>query len=64
MPELEPAPYEAMPLIDIHVNGVAKLLRGINAHKATGPDAIPAANFFPNDFSPGHYLVRWVRVKG
>ena len=18
----------------------------------------------PNDFSPGHYLVRWVRVKG
>ena len=20
--------------------------------------------FFPNDFSPGHYLVRWVRVKG
>ena len=21
-------------------------------------------NFFPNDFSPGHYLVRWVRVKG
>ena len=19
--------------------------------------------FFPNDFSPGHYLVRWVRVK-
>ena len=20
--------------------------------------------FFPNDFSPGRYLVRWVRVKG
>ena len=39
MPELEPAPYEAMPGIDIHVNRVAKLLRGI---KATGPDAIPA----------------------
>ena len=29
-------------LIDIHVNGVAKLLRGLNAHKATGTDAIPA----------------------
>ena len=42
MPELEPAPFEAMPGIDIHVNGVAKLLRGIKAHKATGPDAIPA----------------------
>ena len=34
MPELEPASYD--------VNGVAKLLRGIKAHKATGPDAIPA----------------------
>ena len=42
MPELEPAPFEAMPGIDIHVNGVAKRLRGIKAHKATGPDAIPA----------------------
>ena len=42
MPELEPAQYEAMPGIDIHVNGVAKLLRGIKAHKATGPDAFPA----------------------
>ena len=42
MPELEPAPFEAMAGIDIHVNGAAKLLRGINAHKATGPDAIPA----------------------
>ena len=42
MPELEPAPYEAMPGIDIHVNGVAKLRRSIKAHKATGPDAIPA----------------------
>ena len=31
MPELESAPYEAMPGIDIHVNGVAKLLRGIKA---------------------------------
>ena len=42
MPELEPAPYGAMPEIDIHVNGVAKLLRGIKAHKATGPDVNPA----------------------
>ena len=42
MPELEPTPYEAMPGIYNHVNGVAKLLRGIKAHKATGPDEIPA----------------------
>ena len=34
MPELEPAPYEAMLGIDIHVNEVAKLLRGTKAHKA------------------------------
>ena len=42
MPELEPALYEAMPEIYIHVNGVTKLLRGIKAHKTTGPDAIRA----------------------
>ncbi len=42
MPELEPALYEAMPDIYIHVNGVTKLLRGIKAHKATGPDVNPA----------------------
>ena len=42
MPELEPSPYDAMPSIDIHINGVAKLLRRLKAHKATGPDEVPA----------------------
>ena len=42
MPELEPSPYDAMPSIDIHVKGVAKLLRGLKAHKARGPDEVPA----------------------
>ena len=42
MPELEPSPYDTMPAIDIHVNGVAKLLRGLKAHKTTGPDEVPA----------------------
>ena len=28
--------------ITIHVNGVAKLLRNLKAHKATGPDQVPA----------------------
>ena len=37
MPELEPAPYEAMPGIDIHINGVAKLLRGIKAEMRSRP---------------------------
>ena len=34
--------YPDMPLIDVHVNGVAKLLSGLNPHKATGPDQLPA----------------------
>ena len=42
MPELVPSPYDIMPDINIHVNGVAKLLRGLKAHKATGPDEVPA----------------------
>ena len=29
-----------------------------------GAGPFPVANFYPNDFSPSHYLVRWVRVKG
>jgi len=31
-----------MPPIIIHANGVAKLLRGLQLHKATGPDQVPA----------------------
>ena len=34
--------YPLMPDINIQENGVAKLLRCIKAHKATGPDEIPA----------------------
>jgi len=40
--ELAPSPYYAMPPIDIHGNGVVKLLRGLKAHKSTGPDEFPA----------------------
>jgi len=40
--ESELAPYYAMPPIDIHGNGVVKLLRGLKAHKSTGPDEFPA----------------------
>ena len=43
MSELKPSPYDAMPSIDIHVNGDAKLLRGLKAHKATGHDEVPAS---------------------
>ena len=38
----ELSPYPDMNLITIHTNGVAKMLRHIKAHKATGPDEIPA----------------------
>ena len=37
-----PSPYDIMPDIDIQVNGVAKLLRGLKAHKVIGPDEVPA----------------------
>jgi hypothetical protein len=31
-----------MPNIQVNSNGIKKLLKGLNIHKATGPDAIPA----------------------
>ena len=40
--ELALSPYYAMPPIDIHGNGVVKLLRGLKAHKSTAPDEFPA----------------------
>ena len=40
--DVDPAPYPSMQPITIHVNGVAKLLRNLKAHKATGPDQVPA----------------------
>ena len=40
--EDSPIPYPDMNHITIHTNGVAKMLRHIKAHKATGPDEIPA----------------------
>jgi len=33
-----PSSYPDMPPISVHVNGVAKMLSGLNPHKATGPD--------------------------
>ena len=42
LPELSPSPYPDMNHITIHTNGVAKMLRHIKAHKAPGPDEIPA----------------------
>jgi hypothetical protein len=30
-----------MPNIQVNSNGINKLLKGLNIHKATGPDAIP-----------------------
>ena len=38
LPKLSPRPNPDMNLITIHTNGVAKMLRHIKAHKATGPD--------------------------
>lgn len=35
------SPYPKVPDISVHHEGVYKLLRNINPHKATGPDCIP-----------------------
>ena len=37
-----PSSYPNMPPIYVHVNGVAKMLNGLNPNKATGPDQVPA----------------------
>ena len=42
MPKLTNDPFPDMDTITIHENGVAKMLRNIKPHKATGPDEIPA----------------------
>ena len=34
--------YPNMPHITIHTSGVENLIRNLNPHRATGPDAIPA----------------------
>ena len=48
------------PGIDIHVNGVAKLLRDIKPPNSTGPDAIPARAFEggsrPTGTNPDYHL--------
>ena len=36
-----PVDFPKMPDININVNGVLKLLKSVNPHKATGPDGIP-----------------------
>jgi len=42
---LGPSPYPDMPNISVHKAGVVKLLRGLNIHKASGPDQVPARLF-------------------
>ena len=41
IPSKGPSPHKSMNKISISTNGVKKLLRGLNIHKATGPDQIP-----------------------
>ena len=41
MPSLPNSPYPDMPEITIQIEGVKKLLNGINVSKAIGPDEIP-----------------------
>jgi len=41
-PNKGPSPYSSMKDININTKGVHKLLKNLNAHKATGPDSIPS----------------------
>ena len=41
VPDLGPSPYPSMDRIAVSANGVIKLLKKLNPHKATGPDSIP-----------------------
>ena len=42
LPNLGPSPYPDLANIKVHVQGVVKLLKNINPHKATGPDNLPS----------------------
>ena len=42
LPDLGPSPYSSMNNIRIKIPGITKLLRNLNPHKASGPDAVPA----------------------
>ena len=38
--------------------------RRIHRQERDGDGGAGERHLFSNEFSPGHYLVRWVRVKG
>ena len=42
LPDLGPSPFPSIDRIEVSTNGVIKLLKKLNPHKATGPDNIPA----------------------
>ena len=42
LPNLGPSPYPDLSNIKVHVQGVVKLLKNLNPHKATGPDNLPS----------------------
>ena len=41
IPQKGPCPHPAMQRITVTINGVAKIIRELKPHKATGPDCIP-----------------------
>ena len=40
LPNKEPSPYPSMSNIDVTMEGIVKLLNGLNVHKASGLDLI------------------------
>jgi len=41
IPQMEGCPYPSMATLNIECEGVHKVLRNLQPHKGTGPDAIP-----------------------
>ena len=49
LPSKGPSPHPTMPNLQVNSNGIKQLLKGLNIHKATGPDAIPTS--FLHDYA-------------
>ena len=55
-PRLNMSSYPTVSHITIHASGVENLVRNLNSHKATGPDAIPAVHLCELSTDVAHAL--------
>jgi hypothetical protein len=62
MPELGQSKTDNIPTLIVHQEGVAKLLRNLNPHKATGPEEISAQLLKTNAKQPAEPLSKFVQA--